>query len=162
MPSDERGPGIFISEMFFFYCIVRPMNPTRILESGRDLGGSTLLLANCFPEARIISVEFEASSPRAEVALKRLAPHKNVESLFGDSREVLRRLLEPGDPVLIDGPKEYRALKLAVSLLSTCKPSTIFMHDFGAGLPWRRVSGKELARRIFQRSSGVSATVRFA
>ena len=72
MPSDERGPGIFISEMFFFYCMVRPMNPTRILESGRDLGGSTLLLANCFPEARIISVEFEASSPRAEVALKRL------------------------------------------------------------------------------------------
>ena len=149
MPSDERGPGIFISEMFFFYCIVRPMNPTRILESGRDLGGSTLLLANCFPKARIISVEFEASSPRAEVALKRLAPHKNVESLFGDSREVLPRLLEPGDPILIDGPKEYRALKLAVNLLGTCKPSTIFMHDFGAGLPWRRFLEKNWPGAFF-------------
>jgi len=138
MPADERGPGIFISEMFFFYCIVRPMNPARILESGRDLGGSTLLLANCFPKTRIISVEFEASSPRAEIALKRLAPHTNVECLFGDSREILPRLLEPGDPVLIDGPKEYRALKLAVNLLHARKPGVIFMHDFGAGLPWRR------------------------
>ena len=139
MPAHERGPGIFISEMFFFYCVVRPMNPRTILESGRDRGGSTLLFANCFPKARIISVEFECKlRPMRRLGLKRLAPHRNVECLFGDSREVLPRLLEPGDPVLIDGPKEYRALKLAVSLLSTRKPSTIFMHDFGAGLPWRR------------------------
>jgi hypothetical protein len=149
MPSDERGPGIFISEMFFFYCIVRPMNPTRILESGRDLGGSTLLLANCFPKTRIISVEFEASSPRAEVALKRLAPHKQVECLFGDSREVLPRLLKPGDPILIDGPKEYRALKLTVNLLHTRKPSAIFIHDFGAGLPWRRFLEKNWPGAFF-------------
>ena len=138
MPREERGPGIFISEMFFFYCVVRPINPPRILESGRDLGGSTLLLANCFPDARIASVEFEAASPRAQTALQRLKPHPNVECLFGDSRELLPKLIQPGDPVLIDGPKEFRALKLALRLLRTHKPSAVFMHDFGAGTPWRQ------------------------
>ena len=138
MPAHERGPGIFISEMFFFYCVVRPLNPRRILESGRDRGGSTLLLANCFPNARTISIEFEATSPNAEFALKRLAPHRNVECLFGDSRELLPKLIQPGDPVLIDGPKDFRALKLALRLLHTGKPSVIFLHDFGSGLPPRR------------------------
>jgi predicted O-methyltransferase YrrM len=137
MPAHERGPGIFVSEMFFFYCVVHPMNPQRILESGRDLGGSTLLLAHCFPNARIISIEFEAASPRAAIASNKLAPHQNVECLFGDSREVLPKLLEQRDPVLIDGPKEFRALKLALRLLRTRKPSVVFMHDFGAGTPWR-------------------------
>jgi predicted O-methyltransferase YrrM len=137
MPAHERGPGIFVSEMFFFYCLVQPMSPARILESGRDLGGSTLLLAHCFPNARIISIEFEAASPRAAIALKKLAPYQNVECLFGDSREMLPKLLEPCDPVLIDGPKEFRALKLALRLLRTRKPSVVFIHDFGAGTPWR-------------------------
>jgi predicted O-methyltransferase YrrM len=137
MPPHERGPGLFLSEMFFFYCVVRPMNPSRILESGRDLAGSTLLLANCFPHARTISVEFNATSPHAKLALEKLEPHRNVECLFGDSRELLPKLIEPGDPVLIDGPKEFRALKLALHLLHTNKPSVVFLHDFGAGLPWR-------------------------
>src|SRR2546422_3120581 len=35
MPAHERGPGIFVSEMFLFYSVVRPLNPQRILESGR-------------------------------------------------------------------------------------------------------------------------------
>lgn len=138
MPPHERGPGIFVSEMFLFYCVVRPLNPRRILESGRDLGGSTLMLTHSFPNARIISVEFEAASPRAAIALKKLAPYQNVECLFGDSREVLPKLLQPGDPVLIDGPKEFRALKLALRLLRTRKPSVVFLHDFPAGSPWRQ------------------------
>jgi predicted O-methyltransferase YrrM len=149
MPRHERGPGIFISEMFFFYCVVRPMNPPTILESGRDLGGSTLLLANCFPNTRIISVEFDAASPRAQTALQRLKPHRNIECLFGDSRELLPKLIQPGDPVLIDGPKEFRALKLALNLLHTGKPSAIFMHDFGAGLPWRRFLEKNWPAAFF-------------
>jgi predicted O-methyltransferase YrrM len=133
MPAHERGPGLFVSEMFLFYCVVRPLNPRQILESGRDRGGSTLMLAHCFPQERIVSVEFESNSPNAAVGLSRLAPHRNVECLFGDSREVLPKLIESGDPVLIDGPKEFRALKLALRLLGTGKPSVVFMHDFPAG-----------------------------
>lgn len=138
MPAQERGPGIFVSEMFLFYCVVEPMKPRRILESGRDLGGATLMLTHCFPNARIASVEFEEASPRAAIALKKLAPYRNVDCLFGDSREVLPTLLEPDDPILIDGPKEFRALKLALRLLKTRKPSVVFLHDFGAATPWRK------------------------
>jgi predicted O-methyltransferase YrrM len=149
MPVHERGPGIFVSEMFLFYCVVRPMNPKRILESGRDLGGATLMLAHCFPNARIASVEFEETSPRAAIALKKLAAYPNVECLFGDSREVLPGLLEEGDPILIDGPKEFRALKLALGLLRTRKPSVVFLHDFGAGTPWREFLDRHWPRAFF-------------
>lgn len=138
IPQEERGRGIFLSEMFLVYLVVRPLNPRRILESGRDLGGSTLTLAHCFPTTRIVSVEFDVASPNAAIAAAKLAPHRNVECLFGDSREVLPGFLEPADPVLIDGPKEFRALKLALRLLRTRKPSVVFLHDFGAGTPWRQ------------------------
>ncbi len=138
MPAQERGPGIYLSEMFLFYCVVRPLAPARILESGRDIGGSPCLLANCFPDAHIISVEFDRESPRAALALERLRPHRHVECLFGDSRELLPKFLQPGDPVLIDGPKEFRALKLALRLLRTGKPSVVFVHDLPAGSPARQ------------------------
>ena len=138
IPAEERGRGIFLSEMFLFYCVVRPMQPARILESGRDLGGSTLNLAHCFPRARILSVEFEKDSPHAAVALEKLAPYRNVDCLFGDSRELLPRLVRRGDAVLIDGPKDFRALKLALRLLRSCQPAVVFLHDFSAGTPWRR------------------------
>jgi hypothetical protein len=138
IPVELRGHGIFLSEMFLFYCVVRPLNPRRILESGRARGGSTQTLAHCFPETKIVSVELDAGSADSAVALAKLAPHRNVECLFGDSREILPRLIQSGDAVLIDGPKEFRALKLALNLLRTCKPSVVFLHDCPAGSPWRK------------------------
>ncbi len=138
IPPRERGRGIYASEMFFFYCLVRPLQPRQILESGRARGGSTLTLAHCFPQARIISVEFDAASANASHALEKLAPHKNVECLFGDSRELVQKYLQSGDPVLIDGPKDFRAIKLGLHLLRTAKPSVVFLHDFGFGSAARR------------------------
>ena len=138
IPQKERGRGIFLSEMFLLYSVVRPLNPRRILESGRARGGSTLTLAHCFPSTQIMSIELDVVSPNSAIAVTKLAPYRNVECLFGDSREILPRLLEPADPVLIDGPKEFRALKLALSLLRTRKPSVVFLHDFAAGTPWRQ------------------------
>jgi hypothetical protein len=121
-----------------FYCVVRPLNPRQILESGRAQGGSTLTLAHCFPETRIVSVELEAASPNNAIALGRLAPHRNVECLFGDSRDILPRLVQSGDAVLIDGPKEFRALKLALNLLRTGEPTVVFLHDCPADSRWRK------------------------
>jgi hypothetical protein len=138
IPQGQRGRGIFLSEMFLFYCVVRPLKPRQIIESGRALGGSTLTLAHCFPDVRIVSVELEVASPNNAIALGRLAPHRNVECLFGDSRDILPRRLEHGDAVLIDGPKEFRAVKLALNLLRTGKPSFVFLHDCPAGSPWRK------------------------
>jgi hypothetical protein len=61
-----------------------------------------------------------------------------VDLLFGDSREILPKQLQSGDAVLIDGPKGFRALKLAAHLLRTGKPCVVLIHDFYAREPARK------------------------
>lgn len=137
MPRETVRKGICPSEMFFLYAAVRPLTPTLFLESGRARAESTLALARCFPASRISSVEFMRDPVDAPIAAEKLRPHGNVECLFGDSRTLLPPRLEPGCVVLIDGPKEFRALKLALRLLRTGQPAAVFLHDFGQGRPER-------------------------
>jgi predicted O-methyltransferase YrrM len=135
----ETGSGgIGPRGMFFFYAVVRRFAPNQILESGRMRGGSTLMLARCFPKARIVSVEFDRDPNHAAVAEAKLKPYANVELLYGDSREILPRRLQAGAAVLIDGPKGFRALKLALRLLRTGKPCAVLIHDFYQGQPARK------------------------
>ncbi len=130
--------GIGRRGMFFFYATVWPLAPRQILESGRMRGGSTLMLARCFPQARIVSVELDRDPTHAAIAEAKLKPYTNVELLYGDSREILPARLQAGDAVLIDGPKEFRALKLALRLLRTGKPCAVLIHDFHPGQPARK------------------------
>ena len=137
--SPEAGfGGIWESEMLLFYAAIKPFVPKQILESGRARGKSTLILARCFPEARIISVEYDRQSENAAAAEAKLKNESNVDLLYGDSREILPNRLEPGDAILIDGPKDFRALKLAVDLLHTGKPCAVFVHDFPPNSPQRK------------------------
>ena len=130
--------GIGPRGMFFFYATVRSLGPRQILESGRMRGGSTLMLARCFPQARIVSVEFDRDPTHAAIAEAKLKPYANVELLYGDSREILPGRLKAGDAVLIDGPKDFRALKFALRLLRTGKPCAVLIHDFHQGQPARK------------------------
>jgi predicted O-methyltransferase YrrM len=134
--SDAGGIGP--RGMFFFYVAVRPLAPRQILESGRMRGGSTLMLARCFPQARIVSVELNRDPTHIAIAEERLKPYGNVDLLYGDSRAVLPERLQPGDAVLIDGPKGFRALKLAAQLLRTGKPCAVLIHDFYPREPARK------------------------
>jgi predicted O-methyltransferase YrrM len=129
--------GIWESEMFLFYATVYPLSPKQVLESGRARGKSTLILARCFPAARIVSVELNSQAPNAAAAEAKLKPFANVELLYGDSREVMLPRLQNGDAVLIDGPKGFRALKLALQLLRSRKPCVVFIHDCPPGSPVR-------------------------
>lgn len=138
MPPEAGFGGIWESEMFLFYAALSPCAPKQILESGRARGKSTLTLARCFPEARVISVELDPLSANAAAAEAKLKPYKNVELLYGDSRQVLQQRLQIGDAVLIDGPKGFRAVKLALQLMRTGKPCAVFIHDFPADSPWRK------------------------
>lgn len=133
IPPEAGFGGIWESEMFLFYAVVRPLAPKQILESGRARGKSTLLLAKCFPDARIVSIELDRDTENARAAEAKLKPHANVDLLYGDSRALMLQCLQHGDAVLIDGPKDFRALKLAVDLLATNKPSVVFVHDFPRG-----------------------------
>src|SRR5947199_7327370 len=119
IPPEAGFGGIWESEMFLFYAAIKPFAPKQILESGRARGKSTLILARCFPESRIISVEYERQSENASAAEAKLKNESNVDLLYGDSREILPARLQDGDAVLIDGTKDFRAVKLAIALLRT-------------------------------------------
>jgi len=138
IPPEAGFGGIWESEMFLFYAALKPFAPKQILESGRARGKSTLILARCFPDAHIVSVEYDQQSENAPVAEAKLKSCSNVELLYGDSREILPERLQAGDAVLIDGPKDFRALKLALELLRARKPCAVFVHDFPPHSPQRK------------------------
>ena len=140
----HESKGIRRSELFLFYALVAPLHPVRILESGRARAQSTLVLSRLFPQTMIVSLESDAASPDVAVAAERLRDCENVECRFGDSIRLLPELPEPGDVVLIDGPKDFRALKLALRLLSSGKPSAVFVHDLWLGSPARRFVDRDL------------------
>lgn len=135
--------------MFLFYVAVKPFAPKQILESGRARGKSTLILARCFPESRIVSVEYERESENAPAAEAKLKTEANVDLLYGDSREILPNRLQIGDAVLIDGPKDFRALKLALDLLHTNKPCAVFIHDFPPASPQRKFVERNFPNAFF-------------
>lgn len=151
MMLDLKGEhrGVCKTEMFFVFATAAPSNPGQILESGRARGQSTYTLAKCFPSARIISVENEAGTPDAVFAEERLKELTNVTCLYGDSRQLLPRYLQKADVVLIDGPKGFRALKLAFNLLRTGLPSVVFIHDFSRHKPERKFLQRALDDAFF-------------
>jgi hypothetical protein len=149
IPPEAGFGGIWESEMFLFYAAVKPFTPEQILESGRARGKSTLILARCFPESRIISVEYERESENAPAAEAKLKNESNVELLYGDSRDILPQKLQDGDAVLIDGPKDFRAIKLAVDLLRTNKPCVVFVHDFPPNSPQQKFVGRNFPNAFF-------------
>jgi len=149
IPPEAGFGGIWESEMFLFYAGVKPFAPKQILESGRARGKSTLILARCFPESRIVSVEYEQESENAPAAEAKLKNESNIELLYGDSREILPERIQTGDAVLIDGPKDFHALKLAVDLLRTGKPCAVFVHDFPPNSPQRKFVERNFPNAFF-------------
>ena len=149
IPPEAGFGGIWESEMFLFYATVKPFAPKQVLESGRARGKSTMILARCFPQARIISVEYERESENASAAEAKLKNESNVELLYGDSRQILPEILQSGAAVLVDGPKDFRALKLAIDLLRTGKPCAVFIHDFPPGSRQRRFVERNFSNAFF-------------
>ncbi|MGI8890058.1 MAG: hypothetical protein ACR2G0_04660 [Chthoniobacterales bacterium] len=140
----HESKGIRRSELFFFYALTTPLHPARIIESGRARAQSTLVLARLFPQIAIVSLESDPDSPDAAIAEERLRPYQNVECRFGDSLRLLAKLVEPGDVVLIDGPKDFRALKLAFHLLASSQVSAVFVHDLWPASPARSFIDRHL------------------
>lgn len=131
VPYESKG--VLFSEMFFLYLCALHAKPRRILESGRARGQSTLLLSSLFPELPVISLEHDPGSPDVVVAGERLRDRANVDLRFGDATRILPAEARDGDIVLIDGPKGFRGLRLALSLLATGRVGMVFLHDAGKG-----------------------------
>lgn len=130
--------GVLFSEIYFIRQHVPHFPVSRIIESGRARGQSTLLFALCFPESEIISVDYEPGTPDAAFAEDRLAAFPKVKLLYGDAFDILPTTVQSGDIVFIDGPKGFRALRLAFMLFrGGFSPAGVFLHDFCKGLPER-------------------------
>lgn len=147
IPYERKG--ILFSEMFFFWLCARRAKPRRILESGRARGQSTLILSHCFPDTEILSVEYDRNSPDVAVAAERLKGRDNVTQLFGDATRLLPDMAQQGDVALIDGPKGYRGLRLALQLLADGKTPLVFIHDTAAGSQERRYLTRRMPEAIY-------------
>lgn len=141
--------GILFSEMFFFWNKVRHLKPRRILESGRARGQSTLIIARCFPDTEILSIEYDANSPDVAIAAQRLSNCDNVLQLFGDATTLLPEIARSDDVVLIDGPKGHRGLRLALKLLANGRVPLVFLHDTGIGSAERNFLNQFLPESIY-------------
>jgi hypothetical protein len=137
VPYEKKG--ILFSEMLFLAALVRsrPEKTLRVIESGRARAQSTLILARLFPELPVVSIEYDPNSPDTAVAAERLKDCTNVEALFGDSTQILPEIVRAGDVVLIDGPKHFRALRLAMHLLNENHTHLVLVHDVHRGIPER-------------------------
>lgn len=153
IPYERKG--ILNSEMFFLWLCAQTARPKRVLESGRARGQSTLILARCFPDAEIISVEHDRDSPDVPVAEERLRDEANVTLLFGDATRLLVDLAQPGDIALIDGPKGFRGVRFALSLLGTGRLPLVFVHDTGPGTAERSFFEKALSAARYSDEPGL-------
>ena len=134
---DDEYRGILRSEAFFVRSLCG-LNPKIIIESGRARGQSTFLLAKSLPDTKIISIEYHKDSADSDFALERLSECQNVQCLFGDSRKLIPELVENGDILLIDGPKDLDALILVHKVLKCARINSVFIHDAYKGSNIRR------------------------
>lgn len=130
--------GVLFSEMCFLFLCSTQLDFSRIIESGRARGQSTLLLAKMFPDREIISIEHDPNSPDVDIAKQRLDGFNNVNLKFGNSIEIIPNIMQHGDIILIDGPKGYRGVRLALKLLKSKKPLAVFLHDTTKGTSERK------------------------
>jgi hypothetical protein len=155
IPYERKG--ILNSEMYFLWLCAGTVKPKRVLESGRARGQSTLILARCFPDAEIISVEYGRNSPDVPVAEARLKGEANVRLLFGDATQLLPQMAEPGDIALIDGPKGFRGVRFALDLLAGGEVPLVFVHDAGPGTGERRFFERALPAARYSDEPPVAA-----
>ena len=150
IPYERKG--ILYSEMFFLYLCARALTPRRVFESGRARGQSTLMLSALFPDLQVVSIESDPNSPDVHVAGDRLKGRDNVSLRFGDATRILPAEVREGDLVLIDGPKGFRGLRLALRLLATGKPKLVFVHDCGLGTEERAFLDATLCGALYSDS----------
>ncbi len=154
---EERG--ILHSEMLAVCAVCDAMDIDVILESGRFRGQSTLVMARYFKDklARIISVEISRDR-NAKIAEEHLEGYSNVEQRYGDSRDLLPRLVQDLSDkriaVLLDGPKGQVAVDLVRKLVwQSDNIAVAFFHDSRKGAPARDIIAKAF-RRVFFTDSG--------
>ncbi len=120
---------ILMSEAFAFCGIGDLFDIDIVLESGIWLGRSTEIFARYFAPKQIIAID--CSLKRAMV--ERLEQYENLTLIQGDGPAEIKKILKSPKikraGVLIDGPKESRAVLCAEELLKRENVSFVAVHD---------------------------------
>lgn len=121
LAEEQRIPLLRKTEEALFIRAVQTANPRRILEIGTGIGYTALLLANCAPQAEIVTIEsFPVRYAEACRRLREAGVAERVQVICGRAETVLPKLHGPFDLLWLDGPKgHYLAhLRLAEPLLT--------------------------------------------
>lgn len=139
-----ESKGIFNSEMLLFISLVKYFGIKLIIESGRAKGQSSQIIAlSCKNSSyKIYSIEAETYSPDIKVAFNNLKNFKNLNLLFGNSFNIIPKLITEECCILIDGPKGAGAIRLAKILIEKPLVKAIFIHDLHKDSPYRLFAEK--------------------
>lgn len=143
--------GILNSEMLLFISLVKYFGVNLIIESGRSKGYSTNILAESFKnfKYKIFSVEYDKYSPNVKISFERLRKYKNLNLIFGNSFDIIPQIIKENCCILIDGPKGFKSIKLAVKLLQNPYVKAIFIHDLYRDSPFRKDAEKIFSNYFF-------------
>ena len=108
-------------------------------------------MANYFKnhDYKIVSIEYNKYTPEVKNAYKNLKDYKNLTLLFGNSFEILPKLITEDCCILIDGPKRLKAIKLAINSLKNPLVKAIFIHDLYRDSPHRKDTEKTFLNFFF-------------
>ena len=116
--DDWTEGAIFPRELVFFVARCEQFGIQRVVESGRQQGYSTGILARFaeLTQGQVDSIDFEDDVEIAEACRRSLRHFKTLNLLKGDTRELLGETVHrfPRVPtaILCDGPKGYTAIAL--------------------------------------------------
>lgn len=116
------------------YLLVRIARAARVLEVGTLGGYSTTWLARgLVPGGRLVTLELEARHAEvARASIARGAPHVDVDLRVGPAADLLRAMIDAGEPpfdvVFIDADKPGYETYLALAL-QLARPGTLILAD---------------------------------
>ena len=126
---------IFPREIVFFLAACEANGVINIIESGRQDGYSTEIIAFYVQQqnGRAYSIDFELDRERADRCRRRLSGNPNLAMLKGDGVTLIGSLLvadrETPTAVLIDGPKDYLAMSVLFATAAFPNVRVVAQHN---------------------------------
>jgi len=123
--------GMLNSELLLVFSLASYLNINQIIESGRARGYSTKILARSFlgSEKYIQSIDYDRFGKDVKFSEKNLKKYRNIKLFYGDSIQLIPKLIKEDCIVIIDGPKGERAIQLALKILKDKRVKIVFIHD---------------------------------
>jgi hypothetical protein len=137
--SQWRLGAISPRELVYFLACCRVAGVTRVIESGRQDGVSTGIIAEALQPfgVTVASIDWEADRSQAEECRNRLAGMPNLELIKGDAAEEIPRLIAQSRKhvvaLLIDGPKNFEALALLFAAAQSPTVRILAEHNLSPG-----------------------------